>query len=346
MVLRSGRALAAPAFAFALIVFAAPATAGDLGLKEGVFWDPNFTPKISMGAAFGQMDATGREYVYDKVGNRISQLHYISHQVGTIGAHMGMKLTPWLSAKIEGNIALDGDSESDDFDWLDPISYEAGDWTHYSYSGDTSIDGMHQIGATGRLELFRHPNFELGMLAGYRWDHFGWSARGGNYTYSSMNDDGTRDGYRDVKGAIAAGVKGLSYELDYLTPFVGLAAGGTIGRFRLEGEYKYSQWGELDVTDKHYLRGFAARNSMSGVEVHDWRIGGSYEIKPGLRLNGNFESQTFGEVSEVQRRYCLDTSGAEFNGNGNCPHVVLQDSKQGADAASHKYLVGLSYDVN
>ncbi len=222
----------------------------------------------------------------------------------------------------------------------------SGDWTHYSYAGDTSIDGMHQVSATGRLDLFRHPNFEVGLLAGYRWDHFAWSARGGNYTYSSMAEDGTREGYRDLKGAFSPGTKGLSYEMDYLTPFVGLAAGGSIGKLRITGEYKFSQWGELDVTDKHYLRYFAARNSMTGIDVRDWRVGASYEIKPGLHLNGTFEAQTFGEASETQRRYCLDSAGNQFAGNGNCPHVVLTDSKQGADAASHKYLVGLSYDLN
>jgi outer membrane protease len=361
--------LAAACAAALLLLAHAPARAGDglpdaapRGLQEGVFWDPNFDPKVEFGVSAGQMNVTGREFIYDGPGgNKVSQLDYISNELGIISAKVGVRVTPWVRLDFLGTTALSGESESDDYDWIQPPSFDFDDWTHHSHSDDTDIDGIHQLDASTRVELFRHPNFEIGVLGGVRWDHFAWSVKGGDYVYSSMDPaTGARIGFRDDIGSFKAEQLGLSFEQDYITPYLGVGINAHLGKLTLEGNVKGSLWATVDAVDKHYLRafrgfqGFTSRTQVDGGEMSSFNVGASYAITDSLSISGNFERQVFGEQRGSQRRSCLDVNGDAAGANPvnvggkpvTCPIYDFGADSQAVDNSSQKYLIGLTYKLN
>lgn len=193
--------------------------------------------------------------------------------------HLGLTFHPreWLSLDLLGWTRIaKGDGHMKDYDWQ---SDEHADWSHFSDHPDTRVNTAWQAELAATAWAFKREDLALGIMFGYQRSQFGWQARGGRYNYSSS------DGYRDLSGEIPAGMKGITYEQRYDTPYVGLAGRYTLQDWTLESRFKYSQWGKASDFDKHHLRDltFAGDHGNKG-RMQSLAVALSYHVNPQLSV--------------------------------------------------------------
>lgn len=153
-----------------------------------------------MSLGVGLLNGQAREKVYDvESGQKISQLNWSMKQVPTL--HLGVKYQPinWLSLDLNGwTRVAKGDGHLKDYDWLEE---DRGDWSHYSDHPDTQVSKAWQADFAATAWALKREDVALGVMLGYQRNQFGWSAKGGRYTYSSD------EGFRDESGEFPAGRK-------------------------------------------------------------------------------------------------------------------------------------------
>lgn len=258
---------------------------------------------VSLGV--GLLNGQAREKVYDvESGQKISQLNWSMKQVPTL--HLGLTYQPmdWLSLDLNGwTRVAKGDGHLKDYDWIDE---DRADWTHYSDHPDTQVSKAWQADIAATAWALKRDDVALGVMLGYQRNQFGWRARGGRYTYSSD------EGFRDESGEFAAGLKGISYQQTYDTPYVGLVGLYHFRNWTLEGKFKYSQWVRARDHDRHHVSGvtYKGDNGDSG-RMQSLAVALSYRINPQLSLKAGVDHQVYAEAKGSQS--IMDThSGDRF----------------------------------
>lgn len=152
--------------------------------------------------------------------------------------HLGVAFDPlnWLTLEGRGWTQIaKGKIHMKDYDWLDG---EDEDWTHCSDHPNTTVQKAWQAEFAATAWAFKRENMALGVMLGYQRNEFGWQAKGGRYNYSSD------EGFRDLSGQFPAGVKGITYEQSYDTPYIGLVGHYTWRDWSLEGRFKTQPVGQ------------------------------------------------------------------------------------------------------
>jgi outer membrane protease len=246
---------------------------------------------VEVNLGVGLLNGQSREKAYrvNDGGKKISQLNWDIKQLPTL--HLGLTFHPlrWLSLEASGWTKMaKGDSHMKDYDWLKD---DRSDWSHYSDHPDTRIQKAWQAEVAATVWALKRDDLALGVMLGYQHNEFGWQARGGRYNYSS------RSGYRDVSGDFPAGLKGITYQQTYDTPYVGLVGLYSLGAWTLESRFKYSQWVKAQSFDEHHLRDLTfAGNSGNKGRMQSLAANVSYRINPQWTVKAGIDHQVYAEA--------------------------------------------------
>jgi outer membrane protease len=234
------------------------------------------------------LNGQSQEKVYHE-GEKISQLNWDIKQVPTL--HLGLAYHPldWLSLDVRGWTRMGaGNSHMKDYDWLDG---EEADWTHYSDHPNTRLKNAWQAEFAATAWALKRENLALGVMAGYQRSRFDWQSRGGSYVYSSD------DGHRDLTGDFPSGLKVITYQQTYDTPYLGLVGLYNLQRWSLEGRFKYSQWVKARDFDSHHLRNltFSGDNGDRG-RMQSLAVALSYQLSPQFSVKAGIDHQVYSEA--------------------------------------------------
>ena len=222
---------------------------------------------FSLGASVGVVEGTASElafyYPYGKKF-KLSELTWDLKDVVMGGLHGSMgigrrfrfNLGVW-SALTEGN----GMMIDRDWNYPDSVSVflEPNDsnWTHESQHTDTTLDSGIIFDTNANVMALQAGPFSLHGIFGFKFDDWKWSARGGTYVYSS-------EGFRDTTGSFPAGEKVITYEQQYLIPYLGVGANLTWPAILIESHLLYGPAVSAKDSDYHVLRGLLFEGDFTG----------------------------------------------------------------------------------
>jgi len=258
--------------AAALVAFApAPARAmhatgqpgsGSLQTTAGGF-------SFALGTSVGLVEGTASElaFYYPPPSGRkfkLSELTWDLKDVVMAGVQGSVGYSRWLRLNLGLWSALnEGNGAMVDRDWAYAPSVAAflepndQNWTHESQHPDTSLDKGIIVDTNANLMALQAGPFSLHGILGLKYDTWEWSARGGTYVYSS-------EGFRDTTGAFPAGQKVISYEQQYLIPYLGVGANLTWPGFQVESHLLYGPAVSASDSDYHVLRDVHFEGAFSG----------------------------------------------------------------------------------
>lgn len=286
----SSRALCASAIALLwLSASGVAATAGDFGIREEAFDDPNYDFKIDTELTAGRLSGTSHEFVYapNLGGHKNSELIWSMDDVVIIGGKVAIRPSHWWSVEMGGYINGTHEATIDDYDWLD---LNTSDWTHWSHHEDTSLERALGVDLSTKLALWRTDFFDLQGIAGYRWDKFDWSAYGGRYVYSSAT------GFRDDTGIFKPGEIVGSYKQEYSAPYIGLGGELRLGDFTLNGNVTASWWASMHSVDDHWLRHLEFQSTYDGGNMLHYEVEGRYQFTDNMALKAGWQHQAYDEM--------------------------------------------------
>jgi outer membrane protease len=238
---------------------------------------------LSMG--LGLLNGRSQEKVYDD-GEKLSQLTWDMKQVPTL--HLGLAFHPldWLSYDLRGWTRISGgNSHMKDYDW--DSDQDIG-WTDYSDHPNTRLKNAWQVEFAATAWALKREDLALGVTAGYQRSQFDWDAKGGRYNYSSEG------GFRDQEGSFPDGLKVISYQQTYDTPYLGLVGLYNLNNWTLESRFKYSQWVRSRDFDNHHLRDltFSGNHGNKG-QMQSLALGLTYNVNPQLSVKAGIDHQVY-----------------------------------------------------
>jgi plasminogen activator len=245
---------------------------------------------VEMSLGLGLLNGRALEKMYDvDDGEKVSQLNWDLKQVPTL--HLGLTYHPldWLSLEAKGwTKVFKGEGHLQDYDWLGD---EGESWTHFSDHPDTHVQKAWQAEVAATAWALKRDDLALGVMLGYQRNELGWQARGGRYVYSSD------EGHRDVSGDIPAGMKGITYQQSYETPYVGLVGVYHYRDWTVESRFKYSQWVKARDHDQHHLRDLTfIGNQGNRGRMQSLALAVSYDVNPKLSLKAGIDYQVYAEA--------------------------------------------------
>ena len=242
---------------------------------------------VELSLGVGLLNGKAEEKVYDD-GEKLSQLNWDIKQVPTLHLGLTYHALDWLSLDVRGWTRMSGgNSHMKDYDWFD----DDADWSHYSDHPDTRLKNAWQAELAATVWALKRDDLAIGVMAGYQRSQFDWQTRGGSYIYSSDY------GYRDRTGEFAAGVKGISYQQTYDTPFLGLVGIYTLQNLTFEGRFKHSQWVKARDFDTHHVRDltFAGNHGNTG-RMQSMALGLTYNFNPQFTVKAGVDHQVYAEA--------------------------------------------------
>ena len=327
----------------AILSAPAPAFAGDMQLQPGIFSDPEFEPTVTLGASVSRVSGQANEYVYKNDGNyKLSELNWKIENVVMLNAEVAVRLTPWLGFKLAGGTKLAGDSEMDDYDWIEPATT---DWSHWSHHPDTTVIEANRADASANLSLFRHPNFSLDAIGGVRWNAWGFSAYGGHYIYTTETD-----GFRGSEGDFDSGSAGITYKQSLITPYLGLQVNLLFERFYLDASVSGSPFSFAFNRDEHHMRiveidkekyELLFRDSMHNGSYVDYKIGGGWKYSDRVSITASWEREVFAHTMGSSTIYAQKPGTTNTIGLQSVP-----GKSAGYDNATDRVSLGLTYALD
>jgi outer membrane protease len=277
-----------------LVACALPVSAGDFGIRDEAFDDPNYDFKIDTELTAGRLSGTAHELVYEpnNGGRKLSELIWTMDDVVVIGGKVTVRPSHWWSVEMGGYINATHEATMDDYDWFYPATT---DWTHWSHHEDTSLERALMIDLSTKLALWRTDYFDLQGIAGYRWDKFDWTGYGGNYTYSTPGN------FRDDTGTFTPGVPVISYKQEFSAPYIGLGGELRLGDFTMNGSVTGSWWASADDVDNHWLRGLEFQESFEGGSMLKYDLEGRYQFTDSLAFKAGWQHLDYSEMKGPTR---------------------------------------------
>lgn len=304
------------------------AGAGDsLSFRRGIFLNERTGPKLDLELNAGFMDGKSREVVYDATtGRKISELFWTMDNVPVVGGTAKLRTSDWFSISVSAQTNVAESATMDDYDWL----YPNGSWSHWSHHDSTSLNFMYMVDASATLNIYRDQYFTLGLVGGYRRDHFDWIAKGGDYIYSDI----ANNGFRDIVGSFDAETVGISYEQTFAAAYLGLEASARINALTLNARYVASAWSNAQDRDVHHLRYLLFKEDFNIGDMQQFDIKGKYAVVPGITLTAAYKYLKYDEVK--------GPTNIIFTPTGQS--ITVSGDAAGADHVSRSYLLGV--DVN
>lgn len=199
---------------------------------------------MTLRGSVSYIQGQSREYVYDsQTGSKISQLDWDLDDIVMVGGTVSVGLANRLELKLDGRTAVsEGHGDMVDRDWYPEISPDWSDWSKSS----ARLDHGHVLDISLGLPLEIFDGIVVTPLAGFKFDNWKWSDRGGEYIYS-------RDGWRNETGKFPDET-GIIYEQWFYAPYIGLKLAVTRKGFFANVYGKGALWAWSDAEDQHLSR--------------------------------------------------------------------------------------------
>lgn len=201
------------------------------------------------------VQGTATEYVFwgGSSGHKASELIWSIDNVPLYGIDIGYVVRDRFRISLKwAETISDRDSVMDDFDWVDSWSdpdniLATEEWTHWSHHDDTRLTKGSIAELTGEILHPINRGLYLGFIVGVTRDFWSWDAYGGSYIYS-------QDGFRDISGNFDSDELLISYQQEFITPYIGVGIYQNYGRFHFSGKISGSGLVIGKAIDHHYAR--------------------------------------------------------------------------------------------
>jgi omptin len=308
-------ALACPSLAFA----------ADQDAVREVYRVQDDRETVWMDVGLGYMNAKSHERVFDEdTGRKVSKLIWNMDQAAIAQVDLGVRLKPDMAIKLRGTFGIDGDAGMRDYDWLDESSPD--DWTDRSIHDDTRLDRYSRIDANFQWDFVNTRPATVGALVGVRVTDIQWSAYGGDFVYSDA-------AFRDTSGSFDDGARVITYNQNFVTPYLGLSAGYDQGDLALNATVIASVVAKGDGEDQHWERGLEFRDDLDLSTMFSIQGEAVYRFNRNYHIFANVEYERY-----------ADTKGTTdiFDLAGNMVGVTGNDSS-GADHRSLTAVAGVRF---
>ncbi len=317
-----------PAALFVLVSGATLSEAADLntvGLRNSyapaaTYADDRFSVEVGL----GRLEGTARELVYNSTsGRKISELFWDMEDTAMLNVKLALKVVDWFRLRATGSFAMSGEAKMDDYDWL----YGPVDWSHWSTHPDTDLKHAHMLDLGAELRVLDRGGAQVFGLGGYKWSRFNWDAKGGSYIYSD-------NAFRDSAGNFNSGELGISYTQDFGTPYIGVGAALSLGRFAARGTVKASHIVKATGKDTHHLRDLLFEDEFNHGRFVEAEAELAYKVNDRLAIVGSYLYTNFDEVRGTAKIYDQNT-GNVYAGYG--------PNASGAELETQMWSLGVRY---
>lgn len=257
---------------------------------------------ISVDTYIGFMRGESKELVYRNANtdDLLSELIWDFKNTLVLGGNIKIQPSDMFSVNLGAWKILGDNSEMDDFDYNIPGCPVGGTGTQcHSNHPNTEVDGF-SFEASIEANLYKSDSLTLGVLAGYKRDHFEWVAIGGTSNYSPPFPD----------------IPVISYEQDWSAPFLGVSGALSMGNLTLSGRAIGSLWVSATDRDIHHLRStgglqfdedFGGGSKMIGLDMK-----AAYQMTDALSVFGALHYQNYFTTKGSTLVTDIDTGATAF----------------------------------
>ena len=189
---------------------------------------------VEFEASIGIMQGEANEYVYPRVGHKISQLVWAFDNNPVLNLGAAFRPLDWLALGIRARFNIGDESKMDDYDWLPSCP---NNFCH-SWHRFTELEQYVSVDAYVAAKFYETSWINLKALAGWKRDSARWYAFDGNSNYTPAEPNRPAIYYNQVWNA----------------PYLGLQANAEWERWTLQGRVIGSWWVYGQDEDIHYLR--------------------------------------------------------------------------------------------
>ncbi|WP_171902417.1 omptin family outer membrane protease [Sinorhizobium sp. RAC02] len=255
------------------------AHAGDMTARsaDGSLW---------LSGGVGLMNIEAHEYVY--LGNdKASQLDWDTDGVTLYTVAAGADLGSDWHVKGKFDFGFGGDGHMVDYDWVPgfAIDQSMDGWSDRSIHPDTRLDYYFSSTFEIGKNVFADERSTVSVGGGVKYTQVRWDAFGGSYIYSE-------GGIRNDIGEIPDGLRGITYQQNIPTLFVGFDGSTSFDRLTLSGGVKGGMTVGIDDTDDHWLTATRSFGDMNAAPVLMLNAAVDYQLTEtaSIYLAGNFEN--------------------------------------------------------
>jgi plasminogen activator len=203
-------ALSAAALA---LMLAAPAVAQDISMTTA-------DGAVEFSAGMGVTALQGEEIVYFDVADPTVVSHLFWQSLAPVlSASLDVTIPNGWTIDANVQVGIGGNSYMEDYDWIDPASYDFDDWSDRSQHPDTRLywyfNGQMFVGH----DFHVNDGVKVNVNAGVKYVNVQWTAYGGSYVYSSGAGSP-----RDQAGTFPAGEKGITLNQFFPAALAGIDA--------------------------------------------------------------------------------------------------------------------------
>jgi len=223
------------------------------------------------------------EIVYNGA-KKVSHLEWDIKNLKMLSLGFNSEFSDGFGARIKLSNAINGGNGGMvDYDWIGE-NYDGNlkheNWTDRSIS-DVKIQKAQQLDIAGSYNLYKD---ELKFNLGYKYDRFKWRDYGGSYIYSENG------GFRNYVGNFN-GKRGISYEQNFETPYIGLEYQKELFDKKIYGNIfgNYSNLVYAHDTDIHHLKNYKFDEYFKNGEYYNWGANIFGKVKENIYLGIGYE---------------------------------------------------------
>jgi len=175
---------------------------------------------ITLSGGVGVVNLHAEEIVYLDSGDpTVLSLLLWDSTAPLLTTQMDVKLPEGWTLRGQAQFAMGGDSYMEDYDWIDPASYDFDDWSHRSQHEATDLEWYFNGSLLVGHDLSVGDGVTVNLNGGLKYTYARWTAYGGNFVYST-----TPDSPRDAVFSAPDDEIGITYQQHFPAAIAGLDA--------------------------------------------------------------------------------------------------------------------------
>jgi plasminogen activator len=235
---------------------------------------------LSVSASLGYMGGKSTEYVYYQ-GRQVSRVEWKVSNTAIIRGEFNYDVLSWLSVNASGWTTMaSGSGNMSDYDWQNEHS------NHYTDSsfGPVQVNEANFYDVNLRGWLVNEATYKIGLMLGYQESRLSMLTSRGHYDYAGTDDNGNYDPNAERDRGIFPDKPGIGYKQRFRAPYIGVTGKYLISNIELNGLIKYSRWGRMNDSDRHYLNNELFTTKTNNVELWAGELGVGYWVTPGVKI--------------------------------------------------------------
>ncbi|PZQ51363.1 MAG: hypothetical protein DI556_04130 [Rhodovulum sulfidophilum] len=241
--------------------------------------------RLSVEGYLGYLSGESKELVYFG-GQKQSQLDWTIESAAVVGGRLDYAATGWLTIGVGGWTSLAGDVSMVDYDWLWRDSGYEG-WTDRSRHPNTSLERAFEFDLAAAARVAEWNGVWVNGLLGYQVRNFKFQASDGDYLYSTFK-------LHDTEGRFQGPM--VDYQQWWRTPYVGVAAGYAMPRWRLSGKVIASPFAQVSDADLHIENQQLFTGDFGDTQMAAVTLRAEHDLTESLMLTAMANYQRFWEA--------------------------------------------------